>query len=73
MTRYWPIRSKQKLYGDFRKSLKRNEADPTRSFCVSCYLEWRCDGWSSTHILGLEVTYTVGAICRNGGKAVLKI
>lgn len=52
MTSLWTMRYKQKLCGNFGKSLKRDEADPTPSFSASCYLEWRCDGWNTSTYFG---------------------
>lgn len=48
------MRYKQKLYGNFRKSLKKDSVDSTPSCSASSYLEWGCNGWSSSTFFGCQ-------------------
>lgn len=72
MTRFWIVRHKQKLFGNLGKSLKRYGTDPAPSFSASCYWNGNVMAGAPAPVLGLEMTYTIGAICQSVGQAILK-
>lgn len=63
--KFWTMRYKQKLYGNFGKPFKRDEADPTPFFKKIIPATWNRDvmAGAPAPILGLEVTYTIEAMC----------